>query len=91
MSSVMAPLSVLYDNTKIAVAKICGKVGSGQRECEGQHDPEHTICVTSELGGGVRPIRTRLCMGRMAVPYSAQRPRHSARAAARLSLKFGLV
>jgi hypothetical protein len=41
--------------------------------------------------GGVRPIRTRLYMGRMAVPYSAQRPRHSARAAARFSLKFGLV
>lgn len=38
--------------------------------------------------GGVRPIRTRLEKGRMAVPYAAQSPRHSTRAAARFSLKM---
>ncbi len=38
--------------------------------------------------GGVRPMQTRLSRGSDAVPYSAQMPRHSARAAARFSLKF---
>ena len=36
----------------------------------------------------VRPIRTSLCKGSNAVLYTAQRPRHSVRAAARLSLKL---
>ncbi len=38
--------------------------------------------------GGVRRIRTRLNYVRTAVPYAVPRSRHSARAAARLSLKF---
>ena len=41
--------------------------------------------------GGVRPIRTRLCKDSEAVPYAAPRSRHSARAAARLSLKLSLL
>ena len=36
--------------------------------------------------GGVRRIRTRLCKVSDAVPQAAQRPRHSARAAARAAL-----
>ena len=38
--------------------------------------------------GGVRRMRTSLCKDSEAVPYAAPRPRHSARAAARLSLKL---
>ena len=38
--------------------------------------------------GAVRPIRTRLCKDNMTALYAAPRPRHSARATARLSLKF---
>lgn len=38
--------------------------------------------------GAVRQILTSLYKGKMLVPYSAQRPRHSARATERLSLKF---
>ena len=37
----------------------------------------------------VRRIRTSLSLDSDAVPYSAKRPRHSVRAAARFSLKFG--
>jgi polar amino acid transport system substrate-binding protein len=44
--------------------------------------------VLLEAGGAVRQIRTRLGKGRIVVPYAAPRPRHSARAAARLRLKF---
>jgi len=40
------------------------------------------------LLGGVRPIRTRLCKANEAAPYAAPRARHSARAAARFSLKL---
>lgn len=36
----------------------------------------------------LRRIRTSLYQASEAAPYAAQRPRHSARAAARLSLKF---
>lgn len=39
-------------------------------------------------GGAVRLIRTRLCKDSDAVPYAAQRPRHSARAAVRFCLKW---
>jgi hypothetical protein len=42
----------------------------------------------TELTGAARLIRTRLCKDSEAAPYVAQRPRHSARAAARLSLKL---
>ena len=38
--------------------------------------------------GAVRPIRTRLCKDSKADPYAAPSWRHSARATARLSLKF---
>jgi len=38
--------------------------------------------------GGVRRMRTSLCNDDEAVPYAAPRPRHSARAAVRLSLNF---
>lgn len=41
--------------------------------------------------GGVRRIRTRLCQDSEAAPYAVQIPRHSARAAARLALKRGLL
>ena len=41
--------------------------------------------------GGVRPIRTGLWKDGDAVPYAARRPRHSARAAARLALKWCLL
>jgi hypothetical protein len=38
--------------------------------------------------GAVRQIRTRLCKDSEAAPYVAPRARHSARAAARVSLRF---
>lgn len=37
--------------------------------------------------GAVRPIRTSLSQDSVAVPYDAHKPRHSVRAADRLSLK----
>jgi|GEM_PF-6805145 len=42
------------------------------------------------ISGGVRLIRTRLCLDIIAALYAGPRPRHSASAAVRLSLKFGL-
>ena len=47
--------------------------------------------VSRPCAGAARRIRTSLHKGRMVVPYAAQRPRHSARAAARLALKRGLL
>ena len=52
-------------------------------------DIEGLILLSPE--GGVRLIRTRLHKDSETVSYTAPRPRHSARAAARFSLKFGLV
>ena len=43
-----------------------------------------------KYGGAVRQIRTSLSLDSDAALYSAQRPRHSARAAARFSLKSNL-
>jgi mono/diheme cytochrome c family protein len=63
----------------------------------------HVKCVTrqmvgklvAEIGslyqGAARRIRTRLHLDRDAVAYAAQRPRHSARAAALFRLKFCLL
>ena len=48
---------------------------------------EIIILISMIYGGAARRIRTSLTKGSMAVPYAAQRPRHSARAAARLALK----
>lgn len=42
------------------------------------------------LSHGARPIRTSLCKDRMAFPYAALRPRHSARAAAPFFLELAL-
>ncbi len=47
------------------------------------------VCLFAKrLEGAVRQIRTSLSKGRIVVPYAAPRSRHSARAAARFSLKF---
>ena len=46
-----------------------------------------TFLGNGETGAG-RRILTGFAKGRMAVPYAAQRPRHSARVAARFSLKM---
>jgi hypothetical protein len=48
----------------------------------------HRFMADINAAGAVRPIRTRLCKDNMTALYVAPRPRHSARAAARLSLKF---
>ena len=46
--------------------------------------------VTIALEGAGRLIRTSLSLDSDAAPYSAHRPRHSVRAAARFRLKFNL-
>ena len=45
---------------------------------------------SSQYGDAGRLIRTSLAKGRMAVPHAAQRPRHSARFAARFFVKLAL-
>ena len=47
--------------------------------------------MANRLHGYVRRTRTRLSKDSDAALYAAQRPRHSARAAARLALKMGLL
>ena len=47
--------------------------------------------VVNSIKGGVRQTLTSLSKDSDAAPYAAQRLRHSARAAARLALKMGLL
>ena len=58
----------------------------------GENRERKTVLAEIGVGGGAaRRSRTSLHKGRMVVPYAAQRPRHSARAAARLALNRGLL
>jgi len=50
--------------------------------------PNNYLEIKNGVLGGVRQMQTSLCKDSKADPYAAPRPRHSARAAARLSLKF---
>ena len=69
--------------------RIIEDLDEGKRVVDSLENPIHTAYY--RLLGGVRPIRTRLCKDSEAVPNAAPRSRHSARAAARLSLKLSLL
>ncbi len=66
-----------------------GKLVRGiKRKTRKHYSSEEKIRIV--LAGAAGPIRTSLRKDRMVVPYDPQRPRHSARAAARFFLKLAL-